>query len=582
MTDYGQGHGSQPWHPEPWHPDDPLYGDPGWEHQQDPARDAYGQQGYPPESYPQQQYQPQYAEQQYPQQQWDGGQQYPAGQQYPVPQQYATAPQAYGWDQQVPYPDDQYGQYGTTVGPPADPYGNQPPAGYYDGNAAFVRPEQPQQVPQTQQFPQAQAQTRTAPPPAVDTTAEWNPFDEGADEPETHPFFTGGPSDTKKRRDAGLADAHDDFEDDRAGDGDDDGLPRRGKRGEKKRPKRRSGCACLVALIAIGGLLSGGGYLGYRYYEGHFAAPPDYAGQGSGSVQVQIPDHATLAQMGNILKTEGVVRSVDAFTKAAAANPQGSSIQGGIYELRKQMSAAAAVTMMLDPSAQSALIIPEGWRATQVYDALDKRLGLAAGSTATAAKNTDLGLPSYVQDGNPEGFLYPTRYSVGKGSKPGDVLKQMVQQAESQYAADNLPAQAAKVGKTPFQIIVIASLIQAEAQQQGDFGKVSRVIYNRLQQNMALGFDSTINYAKGRSTLNTTAADTQYQSPYNTYLHKGLPPGPIDNPGQEAIQAALNPAPGDWLYFVTVKPGDTRFTDSAAVQAQNVQAFNEYQREHGG
>jgi len=151
-----------------------------------------------------------------------------------------------------------------------------------------------------------------------------------------------------------------------------------------------------------------------------------------------------------------------------------------------------------------------------------------------------------------------------------------------EYTQDGVQAAAGKLGKTPREIVNIASLIQAEAQEPEDFGRVSRVIYNRLSQNVALGFDSTINYAKGRSTLDTTTKDTQYQSPYNTYLHKGLPPGPIDNPGHDALEAALNPTPGNWLYFVTVKPGDTRFTASYAEHQKNVADFNKYQKEHGG
>ncbi len=595
MTDYGPGHGSPPWHPEPWHPDDPLFGD-QWDtgQHQTAGWDPYTQDGqYHTGQYPQVQPDQQYSTQQFPQQQQYPQQQYPPQQPYPGQQQFPQQPQApqawetgqlpvqdyagqtYGWDVQAPYADPAYGNpgygdggYGNAdyVPPAADPYGGQQ-SGYYDQNG----------------YPQQQAQARPAPPaqrqpPAPGQTGEWNPFDDVGDEPETHPFFTRGSdaddSDEEYERRRPRDDDDDDDYDDR---------PAAGK--DKKRgggTKRRSGCACLAAVVVLGGMVSGGGYVGYHYYENHFAPLPDYSGTGTGTVQVEVPDSSTLAQIGNILKQDGVVKSVDAFTKAATANPKGASIQGGIYNLHQQMSAAAAVTMMLDPAAQSALTVPEGWRASQIYDALDKRLGLAPGTTAGVARNTSLGLPSWDKDGSLEGFLFPAKYSAAKGGKPADILRQMVRQANAEYAKDDLQARAAKLGETPYQIVVIASLIQAEAQEPQDFGKVSRVIYNRLAQNMALGFDSTINYAKGRSTLDTTAADTQYQSPYNTYLHKGLPPGPIDNPGQQAIEAALNPTGGDWLYFVTVKPGDTRFTASAAVHQQNVEAFNKYQQEHGG
>jgi uncharacterized YceG family protein len=629
MTDYGPGHGSPPRHPRPWHPDDPLWGDQGWE--SDPSQtggwDPYAQDGqaYHSGQYPQAQPEQLHYDQQFPQQY--APQDYSQQQQFPQAphdqqqtQQWDTGQlptdgygQTYGWEvqPQAPYLDhgyntqgygnDAYGNdlyggdpYGTGEFPAAgDPYGAQPPGGYYDQHGypqqhtgQIPTQQAPQQQAPQQQIPQQQVPEQPAPstpppqrrPPAAEQTGEWNPFEE-EEEPETHPFFTRG---------SDADDSDEEYERRRPRDDDDDddydvpGSGRKGKNGKRGETKRRGGCACLAAVVALGGLVSGGGYAGYRYYENHYAPPPDYAGQGSGTVQVQIPDSSTLAQIGNILKTNGVVESVDAFTKAAAGNPKGSSIQGGIYTLRKEMSATSAVLLLLDPASQSSLTVPEGWRATQVYAALDKRLGLAAGTTAGVAKKNKLGLPSYDKGGNPEGFLYPSRYSAAKGGDPAAILKQMVQRATAEYSADGLQAKAAKVGRTPYEIVVIASLIQAEAQEPQDFGRVSRVIYNRLAQNMALGFDSTINYAKGRSTLDTTTADTHFDSPYNTYLHKGLPPGPIDNPGHQAIEAALNPTPGDWLYFVTVKPGDTRFTASEAQHEKNVAAFNEYQREHGG
>jgi UPF0755 protein len=236
--------------------------------------------------------------------------------------------------------------------------------------------------------------------------------------------------------------------------------------------------------------------------------------------------------------------------------------------------------MMLDPASQNAMIIAEGLRATAVYHKIDSKLGLKAGTTAADVKGVNLGLPSWA-NGNVEGFLFPSKYSVGKGMKPVDLVKEMVNRAKAEFTQDGLEDGARKAGRSPRDILNIASLVQAEAQQQDDFGKVSRVIFNRLAQNTALGFDSTINYALGRSTLTTTAKDTQYPSPYNTYLHKGLPPGPIDNPGHQAIEAALNPTPGNWLYFVTVKPGDTRFTNSYAEHQRNVAEFNAYQKAHG-
>ncbi len=580
MTDYGRGPGYEPW------PEDPLYGDlggqrgpaapvaSGWDPYAPYDPYATGQQylpGWEGRQPPQEPYpQPQFVPQQYPPQQGPP-QQYPPQQGQP-PQGYA--PQQYP---QQPYPQ-QPGQQGRPG--PAGPYpgpGQQP---YYDPNGGWAGADQTAEWQQVPAGPQA---------PAGDGFAQ---DDTAQDEFEAHPFFSDGEGAGRDMdaRPGTDEDGYDDGHDDRHGDPEDDEYPddeysddeEDGRRSKKRRgssKKRRSGSACLVMTLLFTGVVGGGGYVGYQYWQNHFAAPPDFPGQGSGTVEVQIPDGATLAVMGNILKKAGVVESVDAFTAAAAKS--GANLQGGTYELHLRMSAAAAIALMMDPASQNSIIIPEGFRASQIYARLDRRLGLSSGTTQAAAKSADLGLPSYA-NGNPEGFLFPSRYGLSKSGKPADILAQMVKQAQAEYAKDDLEARAQQMGMTPYQIIIIASLIQAEAQQPQDFGKVSRVIYNRLAQHMALGFDSTINYALGRSTLHTTTADTRLDSPYNTYLHKGLPPGPIDNPGHEAIEAALNPEAGNWLYFVTVKPGDTRFTASAAEHERNVQAFNQYQRTHGG
>ncbi|MEC4015561.1 endolytic transglycosylase MltG [Streptomyces sp. H27-D2] len=571
-----------------------MYGDQGWDGQQavdgqgpyDGQQDAYGrpyqdqqypqQPQYPHQQDPQQQQNPQYQQQhpqyqqqhpQYQQQdpQWGGG-----PQQYSGQQQYWDASQGGG----APYGDgvaagDPYGQQ------PVDPYNGGHPD-YYGTQDAYPPPQPqnmrqqqaPQQDPQQAQQPQNQQPQNQQPqnqqpqnqqqhPQAgPEPTDEWNA---GPAEPE-HAFFAGG-------RDA---DDDDDDEDPRE--------ERRSARGRnKKKPKRRSGLACLVVTVVLVGGVGAAGYFGYEFWNEHFGAAPDFTGKGSGEVQLEIPAGAGTGEMGRILKSAGVVKSADAFVSAA----EGEAIQAGTYTLRKEMSAADAVAMMTDPKAQNGLIIPEGLRATQIYERIDQQISAKKGTTAAVAKKRvgELGLPPWA-GGRVEGFLFPSKYSVGKKSKPVDVLKQMVKRAESEFVQNDLKGNARKVGKKPYEVLVIASLVQAEAQEDHEFGKVSRVIYNRLDIDMTLGFDSTINYAKGRSTLDTTTEDTQFDSPYNTYLHKGLPPGPIGNPGHQAIEAALAPTKGDWLYFVTVKPGDTRFTKSDAEHQKNVQDFNKYQREH--
>ncbi|WP_406509637.1 endolytic transglycosylase MltG [Streptomyces sp. NBC_00212] len=223
------------------------------------------------------------------------------------------------------------------------------------------------------------------------------------------------------------------------------------------------------------------------------------------------------------------------------------------------------------------LVVPEGWRASQVYAAVDKRLDLPPGTTKAAAAKAQLKLPAEAK-GNPEGYLYPATYPITDDTTPGGLLAYMVETANKQFGQDRITGGVRRGRLTAYQMVTIAGIVQAEAETPADMGKVSRVIRNRLARGMPLQMDSTLNYALNRSTLTTTAAETRTESPYNTYEHQGLPPTPIGNPGQQAMSAALNPTPGNWLYFVTVAPGDTRFTDSYAQQRLNVREFNENQK----
>ncbi|WP_406140993.1 endolytic transglycosylase MltG [Streptomyces anulatus] len=224
-------------------------------------------------------------------------------------------------------------------------------------------------------------------------------------------------------------------------------------------------------------------------------------------------------------------------------------------------------------SPHSTLMIPEGRRASQVYEAVDRALDLKPGSTRKAATTVDLALPAQAE-GNPEGYLFPATYPIDAATEPAGLLRYMADTARKHFGADHVTAGAQRNNVSVYDTITIASIVQAEADTASDMGKVARVVYNRLLKDMPLQMDSTINYALKRSTLDTTTAETQLDSPYNSYRIKGLPPTPIGNPGEEALRAAVSPTPGPWLYFVTVGPGDTRFTDSYDEQQKNVQEFN--------
>ncbi|MET7824322.1 endolytic transglycosylase MltG [Streptomyces sp. NPDC005386] len=226
--------------------------------------------------------------------------------------------------------------------------------------------------------------------------------------------------------------------------------------------------------------------------------------------------------------------------------------------------------------APKALVIPEGWRSGQVYTAVDKALRMPAGTTKKSLAKANLKLPNDAE-GNPEGYLFPATYPLGEKSTPESLLTFMVDTANKKFNGAPVAAGAQRNAMNVYQAVTIASIVQSEAATSADMGKVARVIFNRLERGMPLQMDSTINYAMNRSTLNTTQKDTRLNSPYNSYQRMGLPPTPIANPGEEAMRVAINPPAGDWLYFVTVKPGDTRFTASYEEHQRNVAEFNRNQ-----
>lgn len=316
----------------------------------------------------------------------------------------------------------------------------------------------------------------------------------------------------------------------------------------------------IVVILVVAALVA----LGFVVLRGSQGAD-DYAGDGTGTVSVVITSGSTLTQMGQILAKADVVKSSAAFVEAAAGNPKSSSIGPGKYTLRSQMSGASAVALMLDPAshAGSRLVLPEGLRIKQTVEAASAASGVAPKDfDAVLADPGDLGLPSWAKN-RPEGFLFPATYDLTGEETATSLLTSLVKRFNQASASLNLEGSAAKIGRTPYQVLKVASLVQAEG-VPADFAKIARVIYNRLDKGMPLQLDSTVSYALGKTDIQLNEQELKTDSPYNTYMNTGLPPTPINSPGEEAIKAALNPADGDWLYFVTVDPTtrDTRFTSS--------------------
>lgn len=341
--------------------------------------------------------------------------------------------------------------------------------------------------------------------------------------------------------------------------------------GARKAKRRRGFSGCLAVLVALA-VVVGGAYLagtkGFHYLQDHLSKADDYAGPGHGKVLFQVKEGDSTTAIGQHLKADGVVASVDAFLGAANGD---KGIQVGYYRLKKKMSAAGAYSVLKNPKniLKDTVTIPEGLRAVDIVKVLAEKTKYSEADFDAVLKNPSaLGLPSYAH-GKAEGYLFPSTYPFGPTEKPVDMLKDMVDRWKQAAADDGLVAGAKKVGKTPGEVMTIASLIQAEG-RGSDMPKVSRVIYNRLdgpgdKEGTAglLQIDATVNYALDRTgVVAVTTDETQNtDSPYNTYLHPGLPPGPINSPGDEAIKAALDPAPGPWYYYVTVNlaTGETKF-----------------------
>ncbi len=353
------------------------------------------------------------------------------------------------------------------------------------------------------------------------------------------------------------------------------------------RPSRVRGLTATLVALAV---LVGGGAAAYAGLHSlvsgrsAVAAPVDYPGPGTGSVTVVVAPGETVAQIASSLVAARVVAAAAPFVAAAGATSGGTAIQPATYRLRSHMSSQGALALLLDPASRTgSTSVPEGQRLSVTLAAIARTTGIGVAQLrAAAADRTAIGLPAWAI-GGAEGFLFPATYQFPKGAPATTVLRTMVARFDTAATAVGLTTGARAVGRTPYQVLVVASLLQAEVPDAANQAKVARVLYNRLAKGQPLELDSTVKYAAGSNgTVFTTAAERRQASPYNTYLHAGLPPGPIDSPGQQALQAALHPAPGPWLYYVTVDlaTGRTLYSTTLAGQQHNAGLLATWCRAH--
>jgi len=337
--------------------------------------------------------------------------------------------------------------------------------------------------------------------------------------------------------------------------------PRRRRRRSRSPLPRLAGVAFVLLLLVA---LVAGGWYGAQRVLSAFESAADYSGPGTGEVVIQIRPGETAAVVATTLRENDVIASRQAFLEVANPDPRASSLQPGFYRLRKQMAAADAFELLLDPSSRvvGRVTIPEGYTVEQILQALAQGTEIPLEQYQAAAANpAAIGLPEYAQ-GRLEGFLFPATYDVEPGMTAVDVLTSMTDRFKAAAADLRLEERAAALGITPYEAVVVGSLIERESRVDDELPKVARVVYNRLDQGIPLGIDAAILYGLGRTSGGLTASDLAKDTPYENRRKTGLPPTPIASPGEAALTAALQPAEGSWLYYVLKdREGNHLFTD---------------------
>jgi UPF0755 protein len=343
---------------------------------------------------------------------------------------------------------------------------------------------------------------------------------------------------------------------------------RRREEAQRRKRRRRRIVLPLITLVVVAAL-GAGALIGGRSLTSRFGTTPDFTGSGSGEALIVVKPGDTATDIAATMVSQGVIKSEKAFANAAKQDARALGIQPGTYKLHKQMSGAAALALILEPSARllSRVTIPEGLTVAATLKLISEKSKLKLADLQAAAKDvTALELPSYAK-GKLEGFLFPDTYDLEPDTTAADLIKSMVDEYKTAVDDAGLVQKAAAVSLSPYEMVIVGSLVEKETQQADERGKVARVIYNRLDQDFFLGIDASVRYGLGKFTGALSVADLAKDTPYNNRIHKGLPPTPIANPGIASLQAAVAPAKGPWLYYVldASHPGHHVFTDDRDV-----------------
>ncbi len=308
----------------------------------------------------------------------------------------------------------------------------------------------------------------------------------------------------------------------------------------------------LLLVVLVGALIIGT----LAYFT---SRPPELdfpANTATAEIDFTISPGESGSDIARALAKAGIVKTWEAFFNLAVTDKRSLSLQPGTRRIHAHQVSKLALEELLDPSRLVGVVrIPEGSRISNVIKIMVGQ-GFDESEVLAAIKGAK------TPWGSVEGGLFPATYSFPRDTSAQSAIAQMIQTTQEKFDDLKVDERSKAAGFTTLQVLTMASLIQAEADEP-DFDKVSRVIYNRIADGMRLQFDSTVLYALNeQGRIRVTYKDLTVASPYNTYANGGLPPAPIGNPGVRAIEAALSPADGAWIFFITVKPGDTRFTAS--------------------
>jgi len=302
----------------------------------------------------------------------------------------------------------------------------------------------------------------------------------------------------------------------------------------------------LVALLLIVGLV----FAGLRYY--------DWCQEASGPrtpFRFEVAEGASAGQIVDALHDQGVVRCGTVTKWLLRRSGLESEFRAGSFELTANMSpdeAFEVLTTPPEPVPTVRLTVPEGYRVTQTAERVQEDLGIPAAKFLKASERGDWSLPPYLSPEvtTLEGYLFPETYQFIDGeTKADDVIQRMLDQFALE--SETLPwASAEELGVTPYEVVIIASMIEEEAKLDEERPVIAGVIYNRLREGMVLGIDATLLYDDPTPDGQLSFSDLEFDSPYNTRINAGLPPTPIASPGRASLEAALSPATTEFFYYV--------------------------------